>query len=121
METFDYIKAINEGKTDNVELNNNYNKFLSNRAFSYHIETLPLANYLNEYPDMDNQMHFDFMAATISPGKRWSKWHKPEKHSDAYVLSNYFGITLKHAYMYVDLVDQETIQIMREQLEVAEK
>jgi hypothetical protein len=118
MEAFDYIKLLNEGNAKDTELDNNYVKFLTNRAFSYHIETLPLANYLNEYPDMDNQMHFDFLAHTVTPAKRWAKWHKPEKHSDAYIVSNYFGISLKHAYMYVDLISAEDIQDMREQLEV---
>lgn len=112
---FKFIKAINKG--EDIEVDNDFNSFLTNRAFSYHLDTLAVANYCNLYPKMSPQMHFDYLKSTVSVGNRFSKWYKPKANKDANILAKYFGISLKQAYDQVYLYSPEELTKMSNDLE----
>lgn len=109
---FDFIKSINSGHP--MEMDKNYNKFLTNRAFSYHLDTALMANEINMFPNCDDQMHYDFMMRVIQPGKRYAKWHKPAGHGNAALLSAYYQIPMHQAYLYAPLFSEEQIKEISE-------
>ena len=55
---FDYVKSINE-KSEMDDLSG-YNPFLTNRAFAYHLDTILLAEEMNQAHHIGPQLQYDF-------------------------------------------------------------
>ena len=116
---FTYLKLINKADKTDIEVDDEiYNQFLINRGLSYHIDTVAIANEMNKYGCISNQMHFDFMRNVVSPRNRYAKWTKPHKHGKAAVISQYYGITLKKAYEYIGIISDDKIERMEKELKV---
>jgi hypothetical protein len=104
MNPFDFTKAISETKKDVIRDSENpqqaeklYKPFLTNRALSYHVDSILYCNELNLRPDLDNLLQFDYLLNSIRKGKRYSKWHKPKNDSTIMTLSEYYGCSLEKA------------------------
>lgn len=106
-EVFKYLTSINNGVTIDVE--KDYNKFLTARGLSYHLDCVLLANEVNLYRDIEPQMHYDFLRSIITPRKRFGKWSKPVKHPVAAAISIYFQIPMEEAYQQVDFYTEDEI------------
>ena len=94
MNHFDYLKAINDTKDDIMigeEAEKSYNSFMVNRGLSYFYDTAVLANVMNQYHHVGKKLQFHFFINTIRKRKRFSKWNKPETHSDIEVIKEYYG------------------------------
>lgn len=115
LKAFDFIKAINQGRR--VELNKNYSQYLTNKAFSYHIDTVAIANEMNLFYNASDDMHYEYMMSMIPVSNRWSKWYKPEKYSAANLISRFYQIPLRRAYDYVNLITEAELEEIREILE----
>jgi len=95
---FDYINAINTSKknlmrgTDNDTLaEKGYDAFLTNRALSYHADTIGFANEMNTRHYLDKSPQFLFFINIVRPKKRFAKWVKKEKDSDLAAVKEYYG------------------------------
>ncbi len=98
MNPFDYINAINTTKknlmvgTENDRLaEKGYDPFLTNRALSYHNDTIGVANEMNTRHYLDKKPQFEFFINTVRPKKRFAKWVKKQKDSDVAVVKEYYG------------------------------
>lgn len=113
--TFEFINAISTGA--DVELDEDYNTYLTNRAFSYYLETILLVNEVNRKGLVDKDMHYDFMQSAIQPKrKRFSKWAKPVKQRAASLISRFYNVPISHAYTYEKLFSEEEINKLEEML-----
>lgn len=116
---FTYLNKINNGDKSDINVDDSvYNQFLINRGLSLHIDTIAIANEINKYQRMDNQMHFDYLRYLVSPRKRWASWPKPKTHPDAQVISAYLNISMSKAYDLLGIIDQKDIALMKEELEL---
>lgn len=116
---FTYINLINDANHDQIEVDDSiYNQFLTNRGMSLYIDTIAVANEINKYGGLTNQMHFDYYRFAVTRRKRWSKWPKPKDHGEAATISAYYQISMRKAYDMVDLFSKEQIEAMKEQLQV---
>ena len=113
---FDYVNAITFSKkdmmrgTDNDELaEKSYEPFLTNRALSYHIDCVPYANEMNQYPDLDKLLQFDFFINTLRPMKRFAKWVKAEKVDNLEAVKLSFNYSNEKALQIIDLLSDEQI------------
>lgn len=113
---FTYLNYINSGEKDIVTDDSVYNQFLINRGLSMFLDTIAIANEINKYGCVDNQMHFDYLVNIVTPRKRWSKWPKPKTHPDASMISNYYGISIKKAYDLIGIIPEEDLEKIRNQL-----
>lgn len=75
-----------------------------------HANSVLFANAINMYPKIDNQMHYDFLRSTVSPGKRFGKWPKPTKHAEASLISKYYQIPMIQAYLYLPLISKDQLE-----------
>ena len=116
---FRYVNAINSG--DSIPVEKDYNQFLITRAFSYHIDTIHIANELNQYGEIEDEMHFGFLRALVRPKKRFAKWPKPLKHREASLLSAFYQIPMIRAYEYLPFFSEEEIAEIEGQLEQKDK
>jgi hypothetical protein len=104
MNPFDFTKAITETKKDVIRESENppqaeklYSPFLTNRALSYHVDSILYANEINMCSMLDNLLQFDYLLNSIRKGKKYSKWHKPKNDDTVMSISEYYGCSLKKA------------------------
>ena len=123
MKPFDYVNSINNGKNlldesdDKEVVVKDYNPFMTNRALSYHNDTLMLANAMNQFSHLDKDLQYLFFINTVRPKKRFAKWAKPEKNDDLNTIVEYYGYSYEKAKQVLDLFSNEDLDRMRKKLE----
>ena len=105
---FDYIKSINE-KTS-IGHSNLYNPFLGNLSLSYSLDTLLLANEMNQYPNLPPLLQYDFLYGTVKKGRRYNKWYKHEDPPHLEAIMKYYGYSKKKAYEALEVLTQDQIR-----------
>jgi hypothetical protein len=119
---WDYVNSINANKTLFTEKENSetiekeYNAWLVNKAFSYHADTVALANYTNSMYHSDNKLQYDFLINTVRPKKRFAKWVKKEKRSDIELVKQVYGYSQKKAEVALSLLSAEQIKEIRRRI-----
>jgi hypothetical protein len=118
---FDYVNSINHTKknlmkgTENDRLaEKSYNAFLTNRALSYHHDTVGLANEMNRRSNLDQKLQYEFLLNTVRPKKRYAKWDKKEDHGDLAAIKEYFEYgDIKATQALAVLTDDQIIEIRK--------
>lgn len=121
---FDYINAINSSKknimrgTDNDQLaEKGYDPFLTNRALSYHNDTVALANEMNTRHYLDKKPQFEFFLNTVRSKKRYAKWEKKLKDSDMSLIKEYYGYNDIKARQAISILTDDAIGAIRSKME----
>ena len=120
MNPFEYLNSINVTKIDIMdddEKEKGYNSFIINRSLSYFQDTIHFANEMNQYPNLDNRLKFDFFINTIRKRKRFSKFMKPETSSKIDVIKDYYNYSDEKARQVVNLFDDNQINILKNRME----
>ena len=119
MNHFDYLRSINETKDDIMigeQAEKAYNSFMVNRGLGYFYDTVALANVMNQYHNIDKKLQYHFFINTVRKRKRFSKWNKPETHSDIEVIKEYYGSSNEKARQVLSLLSPEQIKIIKEKV-----
>ena len=112
---FDFVKAINEKKhIDDPAL---YNPFLSNRSFSYHLDTVLVAQEMNRYPDLPPEVQFDFMNEFIRKGRRFSPWYKEEENPHLEMVMQFFDCNKQKALQALRVLSQDQLRQIKQRLD----
>tara|TARA_E500000178_G_C17029875_1_gene760037 strand:- start:859 stop:1248 length:390 start_codon:yes stop_codon:yes gene_type:complete len=120
MNHFDYLKAINDTKSDIMvtdDCEKDYNAFMVNRGLSYFYDTAALSNIMNRYHHIDKRLQFHFLINTVRKRKRFSKWNKPELDSDIEVVKQYYGYSNEKARQVLSLLSPDQIKIIKEKVD----
>lgn len=104
MNPFDYVKAVSQTK-ETFESYDDYVPFLTNRALSYHADSVFQANMMNRYPNLPNKAQFEFFINTLKPRNRFSKW--PKKDKRLLIVSNAYKCSFARAKEYLSLMSDE--------------
>ena len=117
---FDFTSSVSHTKkdlmrgTDNDKLvEKSYSPFLTNRALSYHSDTIGFANEMNTRHHTDNLLQYDFLLNIVRPKKRFAKWSKKENDSDVAVVREYFGYNETNARQALTILTKEQLSIIR--------
>lgn len=120
---FEYVNSINSTKknmmrgTENDELaERGYNPFMTNRALSYHNDTIGLANEMNQRHEIDGIMQYEFLLNTVRSKKRYAKWHKKENDSDLDAIKEYFNYSDAKALQALNVLSDEQLQKIKTKL-----
>jgi len=121
MSPFDFLNSINEKKAylfDDVRADNSeeasdldsvdrkYPPFMVNRGLSYFVDTVMLANEMNQRFELAKKMKYDFLYHGVRKKRRFSKWHKKEKDSkDIELIKEAYCINRERAEEVYDLID----------------
>lgn len=119
MNHFDYLNSINLTKDDIMvtpECEKAYNSYMVNRGLGYFYDTVVLANMMNQYHHIDKKLQYHFFINSIRKRKRFSKWNKPETHSDIEVIKEYYGYSNEKARQVLSLLSPEQIKIIKEKV-----
>ena len=119
MSPFDYLNSINTTKTNimNDDLDEKaYSAFMINRSLSYFNDTVGLANVVNQYHHIDKKLQYHFLINTIRKRKRFSKWIKPETHSDIEAVKEYYAYSNEKARQVLPLLSPEQITVIKKKV-----
>jgi hypothetical protein len=121
---FDYINDINGPKKNLMRGSENdklaekdYSPFLTNRALSYHHDTIALANEMNLRSDLDKKLQYEFFINTVRPKKRYAKWDKKKHHGDLAVVKEYYGYNDNKALQALTVLTDDQIKQIKIRLE----
>ena len=105
-------------KTDNdVLAEKSYSPFLTNRALSYHNDTVAIANEMNTRHSLDKRLQYEFLLNIVRPKKRYAKWSKKEKGGDVDIVKEYFKYNDIKARQALTILTKEQIVEIRQKLE----
>ena len=119
MNPFDFINDINLGKkgimVDDLA-EKEYAPFITNRALSFHADTILYANEMNIHHHLDNRLQYDFFINIIRKQKRWSKWFKPNEVTNLDIIKQYYGYSNDKAKSVLSLLNNEQIEELRKRI-----
>lgn len=118
---FNYIGLINNkgGIPEDAELKLNYVPFLTNRNFSYSLDTVLVANEINRYPNCDKPLQFKYMYHSIKKRKRYAKWTKaPKPTIDFLVVKKYYGYNTRNTEIAMKLLTKDQLKIIKEKMNI---
>jgi len=118
---FFYIGLINTKSEmpDDAEIKLNYVPFLSNRNFSYSIDTVLVANEMNRFADCSKVLQFKYLFHSIKKRKRYAKWTKPPKRTnDFLIVKKYYDYSDKHTENAMKLLTKEQLKIIKSKMNI---
>ena len=105
---FDYIKSINFKKYEH-ELTG-YNPFLSNRCFAMHLDTILLAEEMNQAHELSPALQYDFYYYAVRKGKRFGFPPKVDDKDDKLaVVMEYYQYSRQKALEALEILTDEDI------------
>jgi len=128
MKPFDFVNSASYSKEDLIRESDNpelaektYAPFLTNKAFSYHVDTIMYANEMNMRSALENQLAFDYYLNSIRPQKRFAKWIKKDTSDNLEVVKEYYQYNYEKAEHALSLLSQEQLIELKKRLEKGSK
>lgn len=112
---FDFVKAINHKTT--VEDLAGYVPFLTNRAFSMHMDTIMLAEQMNQYHSLSPTLQYEFYFNAVRKGRRFGFPKKLEDHPQLELVMNYFQYSRKKAEQALELLSESDLCEIRKSVD----
>jgi hypothetical protein len=116
----DILNAINNTKDYTLitsENSSEYLPFVVNRCMSYYPETILIANQVNQYGLLPNELQFKYYVNTVSRKKRYAPWLKYKVSDDVNTIKEYYGCSTKKAKELVKHTNKEMIIEMKQSLD----
>ncbi len=118
----DYLNSINLSKknllhSDDPAWEKKYPAFIINKCMSHHMDTIMYANEINQYPELDNLLQYDFFINTVRPRKRFSPWGKKEKAQDLDIVKQYYGYSDEKAIDALRILTSDQLDFIRSKLD----
>ena len=118
MNPFDVVTAVRSTKKyilGDTMREEDYPKFMVNRALSYHKDAIGSAQDMNLYHTIDNKLQFDYMYRSIRKNHtRSGKWGKAEK-PDTKITSimQYYNYSYQKAVEVSKILNKEQIAYIK--------
>ena len=117
----DYLNTINQTKKDLLDTDDpgwekNYPPYVINKCMSQHMDTLMFANEMNQYPNLDKKLQYEFFINIVRPRKRFSPWGKKEKVKDIELVKEFYGYSTEKAMQALRILTSDQIEIIRDKL-----
>ena len=112
---FDAVKSINE-KTQLDDLIG-YNPYLTNRAFAYHMDTVLLAEEMNQHHSLSPTLQYDFYYHSVRKGRRFGFPPKVQDSPNLQLIQEYFQYSAVKAQQALDLLTDKDIKDIRNKMD----
>lgn len=113
---FDYVKSINQ-KSGYMEDLSGYNPYLTNAAFSQHIDTVMLAEEMNQYHWLSPELQYDFYYYGVRRGKRFGFPKKQDVEDNVQLVMDYYKYSHTKALEALEILSAEQLDMMRAKLD----
>jgi len=121
---FDFTSSVSHTKKDLMRGTANdkiaeksYSPFLTNRALSYHNDTVFYANEMNTRHYLDKLLQYDYLLNIIRPKKRYAKWSKKDNDGDVLIVKEYYGYNDTKARQALSILTDEQLTTIRTKLQ----
>ena len=118
---FDYVKSVSYEKEDIMlyeQDEKSYSPYLTNRALSYHEDSIYFTNEMNTRFDTENRLQYLFFLNILRKRKRFSSWEKPEENEQVDIVSKYYDVSTSKAKEYFSLLTSEQIEVLNERMNI---
>ena len=117
----DYLNAINHTKeklmdTEDEEWERKYSPFIVNKCLAPFQDTILLVNEMNQYPNIDKKLQFDFLINSLRPRKRYTPWLKATKLENLEYVKEFYGYNNEKAKVALDLLNDEQISAIKQKM-----
>ena len=85
------------------------------KSFKYSSVIL-FVNEINQIPNLDNKLQFDFFLNTLRARKRYTPWLKAKKLENLECIKEYYGYNNEKAKTALDILDDEQISAIKQKL-----
>ena len=113
---FDYVKSINQ-KSGYMEDLSGYNPYLTNAAFSQHMDTVMLAEEMNQYHWLSPELQYDFYYYGVRRGKRFGFPKKQDVEDNVQLVMDYYKYSHAKALEALEILSAEQLNMMRAKLD----
>ena len=117
----DYLNAINHTKEPLMDgedeiWEKKYPPFVINKCLHAFQDTILFVNEINQIPNLDNKLQFDFFLNTLRARKRYTPWLKAKKLENLDCIKEYYGYNNEKAKTALDILDDEQISAIKQKL-----
>ena len=117
----DYLNAINHTKerlmdTEDEEWERKYPPFIVNKCLAPFQDTILLVNEINQYPNIDKKLQFDFLINSLRPRKRFTPWVKAKKLEDIEYVKEFYGYNNEKAKVALTILNDDQIATIKQKL-----
>jgi hypothetical protein len=109
---FSFVNAVNDGK--DIEVTNEYSKYLMNRNFSMFQDTIHIANQANSMNSINDEMHFKFYRNLVSRRKRFCRWPKSHDSEIIKLVSDYLDFSMDKTLEALNILTDIQIEQIKE-------
>jgi hypothetical protein len=121
---FDFVKSVSSDKKDIMvdEIEEKaYAPFLTNKALSYHQDSVFFSNEMNIRHGTENRLQYLFFLNTLRKRQRFSKWQKPYTSKKLDVIKQYYDISTKEAKDYMSILSDSDVRNMKKRMKTGGK
>lgn len=117
----EYLKAINQTKEplmdgDDEDWERKYPPFIVNKCVAPFADTIMLVNEINQLPNVDKKMQFDFLLNSLRPRKRFTPWLKATKLENLEYVKEFYGYNNEKAKVALDILNDEQISAIKQKM-----
>lgn len=118
----DYLKAINRTKEplmddEDEQWEKKYPPFIVNKCLMPFQDTILFVNEMNQYPQLDKKLQFDFYLNSLRSRNRYTPWMKAKKLNNLECVKEYYGYNNEKARVALDILDDEQISAIKQKLD----
>ena len=118
----DYLKAINRTKEPLMDEEDEmwekkYPPFIVNKCLMPFQDTILFVNEMNQYPQLDKKLQFDFYLNSLRSRNRYTPWMKAKKLETLECVKEYYGYNNEKARVALDILDDEQISAIKQKLD----
>jgi len=113
MSPFEFVKSINKGDCDlSDRVSEGYVPYIVNTSLSYFPDTLILANQMNRFHFLPNDVQYKYFINTVRPRNRYSPWNKKDEKREKRVnaVCEIYGCNRSVARTYMTLIPEEALE-----------
>ena len=117
----DYLKAINQTKEplmddEDEQWEKKYPAFIVNKCIMPFQDTILFVNEMNQYPQLDKKLQFDFYLNSLRSRKRYTPLMKAKKLENLEYVKEYYGYNNEKAKVALDILSDEQISAIKQKL-----
>ena len=118
----DYLKAINRTKEplmddEDEQWEKKYPPFIVNKCLMPFQDTILFVNEMNQYPQLDKKLQFDFYLNSLRSRNRYTPWMKANKLKSLEYVKEYYGYNNEKARVALDILNDEQISAIKQKLD----
>ena len=125
MELKDWLKSIKQTKKNLIDedpsLENEYPPYIINKCLSGYVETIMLANEINQYSFLPKKMQYDFFINIVRKNKRFSPWIQQDKIKDLEYVKRYYGYDNEKAKQALKILTKEQLNFIKSKFDTGGK